>query len=99
VAAAGIATGITVAIARVIGETAPLLLIAGTSKSLNTDPFNDRMATLPVFTFYSFTQPGSRPEFSIDRAWTAALVLMIIVLLLNAVARLVSRAFAPAGSR
>jgi phosphate transport system permease protein len=99
VAAAGIGTGITLAIARVIGETAPLLLIAGATASLNTDPFNDRMATLPVFTFYSFTQPGSRPEFSIDRAWTAALVLMIIVLLLNAVARLVSRAFAPAGSR
>ena len=99
VAAAGIGTGVTLAIARVIGETAPLLLIVGTTDSLNHDPFNGRMATLPVFTFYSFTQPGSRPEFSIDRAWTAALVLMVIVLLLNAVARLISRAFAPKGSR
>ena len=59
VAAAGIGTGVTLAIARVIGETAPLLLIAGTTASLNTDPFHDRMQTLPVFTFYSFTQPGS----------------------------------------
>ena len=99
VAAAGIGTGVTLAIARVIGETAPLLLIVGTTDSLNSDPFNGRMETLPIFTFYSFTQPGSRPEFSIDRAWTAALVLMVIVLLLNAVARLIARAFAPKGSR
>lgn len=99
VAAAGIGTGITLAIARVIGETAPLLLIVGTSDSLNRDPFNARMETLPVFTYYSFTQPGSRPDFSIDRAWTAALVLMIIVLVLNLVARLISRAFAPKGGR
>lgn len=99
VAAAGIGTGVTLAIARVIGETAPLLLIVGTTDSLNSDPFNGRMETLPIYTFYSFTQPGSRPEFSIDRAWTAALVLMVIVLLLNAVARLIARAFAPKGSR
>ena len=98
VAAAGIATGITIAIARVIGETAPLLLIAGTSKSLNTDPFDGRMETLPIFTFYSFTQPGAK-GFGIDRAWTAALVLMVIVLLLNLVARLVSQLFAPKHGR
>lgn len=99
VAAAGIATGITLAVARVIGETAPLLLIAGFTQNLNTDPFNERMATLPVFTFNSFFQPGARPEFSIDRAWAAALVLMLIVLALNFVARLIAKAFAPKGSR
>ena len=99
VAAAGIGTGITLAIARVIGETAPLLLIVGTSKSLNIDPTNGRMETLPVFVFYSLTQPGSKPQFSIDRAWTAALVLMLIVLLLNLVARLIARLFAPKGAR
>jgi phosphate transport system permease protein len=99
VAAAGIATGITLAVARVIGETAPLLLIAGFTQSLNTDPFNGRMATLPVFTFNSFFVPGARPEFSVDRAWSAALVLMLIVLLLNVVARLIAKAFAPKGAR
>ena len=99
VAAAGIGTGITLAIARVIGETAPLLLIAGTTKALNTDPFNGRMETLPVFTFYSVTQPGTKAEFSIDRGWSAALVLMLVVLLLNVVARVIARAFAPKGSR
>ena len=98
-AAAGIATGITLAVARVIGETAPLLLIVGTTTSLNLDPFNGRMATLPVFTFYSFFTPGARPEPSLDRAWTAALVLMLIVLGLNLVARVVAKRFAPRGSR
>jgi phosphate transport system permease protein len=98
-AAAGIATGITLAVARVIGETAPLLLIVGTTTSLNLNPFEGRMATLPVFAFYSFTQPGARPEPSIDRAWTAALVLMIIVLGLNLAARVIAKRFAPKGGR
>ena len=98
-AAAGIATGITLAVARVIGETAPLLLIVGTTASLNLDPFNGRMATLPVFTFYSFFTPGANPEPSLNRAWTAALVLMIIVLGLNLVARLIAKRFAPKGGR
>lgn len=98
-AAAGIATGITLAVARVIGETAPLLLIVGTTASLNLDPFNGRMATLPVFTFYSFFTPGANPGPSLDRAWTAALVLMLIVLGLNLVARVIAKAFAPKGAR
>ena len=99
VAAAGIATGVTLAIARVIGETAPLLLIVGTSKSLNLDPFNDRMETLPTFIFYNLTQPGVPPQAGIDRAWAGALMLMIIVLVLNAVARVIARYFAPKGGR
>ena len=99
VAAAGIATGITLSIARVIGETAPLLLIVGTTASLNTDPFNGRMQTLPVYAFYSFFTPGTSVQASLDRAWAAALVLMIIVLLLNAVARIIAKALAPKGSR
>lgn len=98
-AAAGIATGITLAVARVIGETAPLLLIVGTTSSLNLNPFEGRMATLPVFTFYSFFTPGANPEPNLDRAWTAALVLMLIVLGLNLVARLIAKAFAPKGGR
>lgn len=98
-AAAGIATGITLAVARVIGETAPLLLIVGNATSLNLNPFEGRMATLPVFTFYSFFQPGARPQPSLDRAWTSALVLMLIVLSLNLVARAVAKAFAPKGAR
>ena len=98
-AAAGIATGITLAVARVIGETAPLLLVVGTTTSLNLNPFEGRMATLPVFAFSSYTVPGANPEPSLYRAWTAALVLMIIVLGLNLAARIIAKRFAPKGGR
>lgn len=98
-AAAGISTGVTIAIARVIGETAPLLLICGTIVGVNTNPFEPgRMTTLPVYAYYQFTQPGAR-GFGVDRAWTAVLVLMAIVLVLNVLARIVGRAFAPKGAR
>jgi phosphate transport system permease protein len=98
-ALAGIVTGITLAIARVIGETAPLLIIAGTTDSVNMDLFKDRMATLPVFAYSSISSPGFPPGPSIDRAWGAALVLLIIVMLLNLIARLVSYFFSPKGER
>jgi phosphate transport system permease protein len=92
---AGIASGVTIAIARVIGETAPLLVTVGITTGLNLNPFDGRMSTLPVFAYYSYTQPGVPPEPSLDRAWTAALVLIILVMLLNLVARLIARLFAP----
>ena len=93
--AGGIATGITLAIARVIGETAPLLIAVGFTTGVNLNPFDSRMATLPVFAYSSYQSPGFPPEPSIDRAWAAALVLMLIVMLLNIVARIISRLFAP----
>jgi phosphate transport system permease protein len=92
---AGIASGITLAIARVIGETAPLLIIAGLTTSLNFNPFSGRMATLPVFAYTSYAAPGVPREPYLDRAWTAALVLIIIVLALNLLARIIARVFAP----
>jgi phosphate transport system permease protein len=99
-AAAGLATGITLAIARVVGETAPLLITLGITAATQNNPFvNQRMATLPVYAFYQLTQPGVPPQFGIDRAWTAALVLIILVMLLNLVARLISRFFAPTTGR
>jgi phosphate transport system permease protein len=98
-AAAGLGTGVTLAIARVIGETAPLLVIVGITNGTNLNPFDGRMATLPVFSYYQLTQPGVPPEFAIDRAWTAALVLIVIVMGLNLVARLISRFFAPKTGR
>jgi phosphate transport system permease protein len=91
----GIITGITLAIARVIGETAPLLIIAGSTDSVNTNLFSERMMTLPVYIYYSFTQPGVPAEFGQDRAWGAALVLIVLVMVLNLVARLVGRLFSP----
>ena len=93
---AGIASGVTLAIARVIGETAPLLIIMGTTTAVNMNPFsNSRMATLPVFSYYSYAVPGVPREPYLDRAWTAALVLIIIVMILNLVGRLIAFFFAP----
>jgi phosphate transport system permease protein len=96
---AGIGTGVTLAIARVIGETAPLLITVGITNATNFDPFDGRMATLPVYAYYQLTQPGVPPQIAIDRAWTAALLLIILVMALNIVARLISRFFAPKTGR
>lgn len=94
-AAAGIITGITLAIARVIGETAPLLIVAGFTSSMNYNPFSERMQSLPVFVYTQYANPGSQVDFYLERAWTGALTLILIVMALNLIARLVTRAFAP----
>ena len=83
-ALAGIVTGVTLSIARVIGETAPLLLIAGTTAGVNFNLFDGRMQTLPVFAFSQQSSPGAFPEVALERAWGAALVLMIIVMIVQA---------------
>lgn len=98
-AVAGIVTGVTLAVARVAGETAPLLIIAGLTTGTNFNPFSDRMATLPVFIFYSITEPGLHADAMADYAWGAALVLVAIVMLLNIVARVVGGFFAPKTGR
>jgi phosphate transport system permease protein len=98
-AIAGLGTGITLAVARVVGETAPLLVTVGLITSTNFNPFDGRMATLPVFAYYQLTQPGTETQAFLDRAWTAALVLIILVMALNVVARLISRFFAPTTGR
>ena len=96
-ALAGIATGVMIAIARVIGETAPLLLIAGFTASMNYNPFDERMMTLPVFVYTSYANQGVDMQAYVDRAWAGALTLMIIVMALNLVARLISKYFSPKG--
>jgi phosphate transport system permease protein len=53
------------------------------------------MTTLPVFAYYSYVTPGVPPQFGYERAWTAALVLIIIVLGLNLMARWVAVRFSP----
>jgi phosphate transport system permease protein len=87
-AASGITTGVVLAIARVTGETAPLLLTALNLDSLNTNPFKGQQAALPSFVF---AQAGQPPQAAIDRAWAGALTLLLLVLLLNLTARLVAR--------
>ncbi len=91
----GIITGVTLAIARVIGETAPLLIIAGATDSVNNNLFGGQMESLPVFIYYSYTEPGIRPEVGQGHAYGAALILIVIVMALNIIARLLGRVFAP----
>jgi phosphate transport system permease protein len=96
---AGITTGIMLSIARVIGETAPLLIIAGFTQSMNYDLFSERMMTLPVFVYTQYQNPGTDAGAYLDRAWAGALTLIVIVMVLNLVARLVAKLFAPKTSR
>ncbi|WP_414684139.1 phosphate ABC transporter permease PstA [Microbacterium sp.] len=98
-AVAGITTGVMLSIARVIGETAPLLITAGFTASMNYDLFSGRMQTLPVFTYTQYMNQGIPAEAYIDRAWAAALTLIVIVMVLNLVARIVARVFAPKTGR
>lgn len=103
-AVAGITTGVMIAIARVIGETAPLIITVGVTDSINRNVFEGNMMTLPVYVYRQYAAglvpcaPGDASciaTINYDRAWSAALVLILVVMLLNLVARGVSRWFAP----
>lgn len=100
-ALSGILSGITLAIARVTGETAPILVTAGFATGMNWNPTDDWMTALPVFIYRQLVSPTSPTAFdaSLDRAWAAALVLIIIVMALNLIARAIAKAFAPKTGR
>ncbi len=87
-ALAGIITGVMLAIARIAGETAPLLLTTFLSQSFNYNAFKGPQAALPTFIWDQFT---SGTQASQDRAWGGALVLITIVMLFYAGARLIAR--------
>jgi phosphate transport system permease protein len=93
---AGIITGVVLAISRVIGETAPLLVAAGATNSVNTNPLDGPMMTLPVFIY---TQYGMAEPKHIGYAWGGAFMLVIIVVILNVIARVIGAIFAPKGGR
>jgi phosphate transport system permease protein len=90
---AGIVTGVVLAISRVIGETAPLLVVAGATDGMNSNLFDGRMTTLPVFIF---SQYSTSTPIGYERAWGGALVLIALVMVLNLIARIIGRIFAPA---
>ncbi|NEG55003.1 phosphate ABC transporter permease PstA [Bifidobacterium platyrrhinorum] len=100
----GIVSGCILAIARVIGETAPLLMTAGYISSTNVNLFSGQMTTLPVFVYQEYSKLNANcpvhatsacvPTIPMERAWAAALVLIIIVLVLNLIGRLVAKVFA-----
>jgi phosphate transport system permease protein len=80
----GIVTAAVLGVARIAGETAPLLMTAFGSDSLNSNPFNGPQSALPLFAFYRVR--NALPS-QIARGWAAALVLIVIVLALFTVAR------------
>lgn len=95
----GITTGVMLAIARVIGETAPLLVTVGLTQSMNYSPTSGPMMTLPVFVYNSYMSQGVDAQAYVDRAWSGALLLILIVMALNLIARLIAAKFAPKGTR
>ena len=108
----GIVSGAILAIARVIGETAPLLIASGFIANTNVNLFSGRMTTLPVYVYNEYSQgqatcsakaltlnPPCLPGIRMERAWAAALVLIIIVLLLNIIGRIVAKVFAIKGTQ
>jgi len=98
-AMSGIVAGVMLGICRIIGETAPLLLVAGFTDSMNRDLFSGRMATLPVYIYSQWQNKGANGAAYDNRAWTAALVLIGLVLVFNIVSRLLARFLAPHTSR
>jgi len=85
----GIVTGILLGLARIIGETAPLLILGPYTKSIATNLFAGPMPTLPTMINQDRTELGIEP--AVERMWATALTLILIVLLLNLVGRLVAR--------
>jgi phosphate transport system permease protein len=83
----GIITGVMLAVARVMGETAPLLLLVFTTDLINTNPLQGPQMALPVFIWGQAAQPN---DTAIARAWTGALTLILIIMVLNLAARLIA---------
>ena len=84
----GIITGVLLGLARVMGETAPLLILGPYTKSIATDLFGGLMPTLPTMINQDRTE-SLQP--AVDRVWAAALTLILLVLLLNLAGRFVAR--------
>jgi phosphate transport system permease protein len=84
----GITTGIMLAIARVTGETAPLLLTAAGTLFVNKNVFHGQQEALPL---YVFSSAASGTPADVNRAWAAAFTLILIVVLLYVIARLLTR--------
>ncbi|MFJ3626768.1 phosphate ABC transporter permease PstA [Streptomyces albidoflavus] len=92
----GITTGVMLAVARVAGETAPVLLLVWGNPLINMNPFEQGQSSLPL---YVYQQYAAGQSASIDRAWAAALVLIAFVMVLNLAARGVARWKAPKTGR
>jgi phosphate transport system permease protein len=86
-AKSGLVTALILGIARVAGETAPLVLLTGGGESVSFNAFSGPMGSLPIYIWKCF---GQGTEESIARAWSGIFVLLMIVLALFTIARFLS---------
>ena len=84
----GLVTAIILGIARVIGETAPILLVSGGGEAVNFNPVSGPMGSIPYYVWKSFQLGGT--EESSQRTWAGLLVLILWVLFLFSIARYIS---------
>lgn len=94
-AASGIITGVVLAVARVVGETAPIFIAASFTDNFNSNPFDGPMQTLPVMAYTAYSFPGQDIDASQAQAWGAAFLLVVLVVIFNLIARIVASVFAP----
>lgn len=91
----GILTGILLALARVLGETAPLLVLVGYSRAMNFDMFSGFMGSLPGMMYDQTTAGAGANPVPTERMWGAALTLILLIAIINIGARAVAKIFAP----
>jgi phosphate transport system permease protein len=91
----GIITGVTLALARVMGETAPLLILVGYSQAMNFDMFSGFMGSLPGMMYDQTSAGAGANPIPTDRLWGAALTLILLIAVINVGARMVAKVFAP----
>ncbi|CAL9527838.1 phosphate transport system permease protein [Streptomyces glaucescens] len=94
----GITTGIMLAVARIAGETAPVLLLVFGNPFINNNPFEGAQASLPLYIYQQYAQSAGA-EAAFDRAWAASLTLIAFVMILNLLARGIARWKAPKTGR
>ncbi|MFJ4834910.1 phosphate ABC transporter permease PstA [Streptomyces sp. NPDC088747] len=94
----GIVTGIMLAVARIAGETAPVLLLVFGNPFINNNPFEGAQASLPLYIYQQYANSaGSGAAY--DRAWAASLTLIAFIMILNLAARGIARWKAPKTGR
>ncbi len=91
----GIITGILLALARIMGETAPLLILVGYSQAMNFDIFHGFMGSLPGMMYDQTSAGAGTSPIPTDRLWGAGLTLILVIAVINLVAKVVSQVFAP----
>jgi phosphate transport system permease protein len=91
----GIITGILLALARVMGETAPLLILVGYSQAMIFNLFSGFMGSLPGMMYDQTSAGAGASPIPTNRLWGAALTLIVLIAVINLVARVVARVFEP----